>query len=260
MKTINKLLTLMVVLTLSSCLIDDDVATDSFDQGANIVGFSSSSLSANALADGNEATVDVPLIVTGPTSTSISNDINVTLSIDPSSTAIEGTHFTLDNTALTLAAANGLAGSLPLTIITDGIIPPLAEAPVIVLNIASSDDTNTIISGRTGQVEVTINYLCFSNLAGEYTIAYTSGDLNHDVSTISDGVYEMTSMFAWPTSGYIVSFTDVCGELTLINDWQFSNEIAGIGTVDYDSGNLNWTGVTVEAVYADRNYTMEKVN
>lgn len=257
----KKLTTYFMIFTLSlmftSC-VDDGADTDNFDEGANIVGFSRSEISANALADGNTITIQAPVLVTGPTSANITNNVTVTVEIDPSSTAIQGTHFEMDVNSLDLLKSNGLEGSIPITIITTGIVPPLAVAPVLVLNIKTTSEEGTVISGRTGQVTITINYLCFSNLAGTYVISYSSGDQPHYVTELSDGLYQIHSMMGWPTASYAVKFTDTCGILELLNEWQFSNTIYGEGYVDAN-GNIIWTTTGVENVYDGSNWTMTKL-
>lgn len=261
MKTkIYHIIFLSLFLSLSSCLVDDEVASDLNDAGPNLVGFSDSSQSANALADGNTLEISVPVLASGPTSMDISESITVSYEVDASSTAEAGVHYTLEGSSLTLSPNDDLTANIPVTIITDGISPPLDEAPVLVLNITEASGDNVVVSGRTGQVSITINYLCFSNLAGDYYISYSSGDQIHTVTEISDGYYSISSMFGWPTSGYTVYFTDVCGELTLLNDWQFSNEIGGTGIVDPDTGNLIWSGTFVQDVYEDSSWTMVKIN
>jgi len=102
-----------------------------------------------------------------------------------------------------------------------------------------------------------VNVACGSFLAGNYIINYTSGPKLHVVTDLGGGTYKMSSMFGWPTSGYVVKFTDICGNLTLIDEWQFSNHISGVGVVQ-PNGDLNWTGVTVENVYSNRSYNMIK--
>ncbi|MDW5287776.1 hypothetical protein [Formosa sp. PL04] len=124
----------------------------------------------------------------------------------------------------------------------------------------------TKITEKTGEVyyfnssmgtyDVTIN--CSSNLAGTYLVYYSGVGYPYVVTELSPGLYEMNQMFAWPTSGYVVKFTDTCGELTLLNDWPFSNTVSGTGYVDTSNGNLVWTSVTVEDVYDGNAYTMVK--
>jgi hypothetical protein len=261
-----KIYILLFVFTISfsSCLVDDETATDDFGKGPNLIGFIKSSIAANALADGSTTEVMVPLLVTGPTSLDITEDISFSVEVDASSTAIEGTHYTLNSDNLILSADEGLETSLPVTIITEGIVPPLAEAPTLVLNLTTTNN-NAVVSGRTGQVTIDINYLCFSNLAGEYVINYTSGPQDITITQVSDGVYR-ASYFPTFVSSYWWEFSDVCNELT-ITDWQYdgSNPITGTsgprpkGTID-EFGNITFTGINVGGVswYVDYGWTILK--
>jgi hypothetical protein len=261
-----KIYILLFVFTISfsSCLVDDETATDDFGKGPNLIGFIKSSIAANALADGSTTEVMVPLLVTGPTSLDITEDISFSVEVDASSTAIEGTHYTINTDNLILSADNGLETSLPITIITEGIVPPLAEAPTLVLNLTTTNN-NAVVSGRTGQVTVAINYLCFSNLAGEYVINYTSGPQDITITQVSDGVYRASYLPPFSNS-YWWEFSDVCNELT-ITDWQYngSNPISGTtlpkpkGTID-EFGNITFTGINVGGVswYVDYGWTILK--
>lgn len=119
--------------------------------------------------------------------------------------------------------------------------------------ITQTDGDVYYYNSALGNYSLTVN--CSSDLAGTYTINYSVGPLPHYVTEIGPGLYEIHSMMAWPTQTYAVKFTDTCGVLELLNDWQFSNTLSGTGYVDAD-GNLVWTSVSVEGVYDGRTYTM----
>ena len=108
-----------------------------------------------------------------------------------------------------------------------------------------------------GNYSMVVN--CSSDLAGTYYINYSSGPQNHYVTELGPGLYQIHSMMGWPTSTYAVMFTDTCGVLELLNDWQFSNIIYGEGFVDGD-GNIVWTSTGVENVYDGSPWTMYLVN
>lgn len=261
-----KIYILLFVFTISfsSCLVEDETPTDNFGKSPNLIGFNKSSIAANALADGTTTEVMIPLLVTGPTSLDITEDVNFSVEVDVSSTAVEGTHYTLNTDNLSLSAADGLKTSIPVTIITAGIVPPLAEAPTLVLNLTTTSK-NAVVSGRTGQVSIAINYLCFSKLAGDYVINFASGPKDVTVTKVSDGVYKASYLPPF-TSTYWWEFSDVCNELT-ITDWQYdgSNPITGTsgprpkGTLN-ESGDITFTGVNVDGVswYVDREWTILK--
>ncbi|MDA9317085.1 hypothetical protein N9Q58_04135 [Polaribacter sp.] len=96
---------------------------------------------------------------------------------------------------------------------------------------------------------------CASDLAGTYAINYTSGIQNHYITELSPGLYQIHSMMGWPTSDYAVTFTDTCGQLSIIDDWRFTNKIYGEGYVD-TNGDIVWTTSGVENVYDDSSWTM----
>lgn len=108
-------------------------------------------------------------------------------------------------------------------------------------------------STSLGNYDMVVN--CSSDLAASYVIDYTSGPGTHVVTELSPGLYEMDSMMGWPGSGYTITFTDTCGILSIINDWQFSNVIYGEGYVDND-GNIVWETSGVENVYDGSSWIM----
>ncbi len=254
----NYLFVVLAALALTSC-VDDDVVSDAYGSSPNLVGFTSAALSANASATGDIVPFNVPVRVTGPTASELQGDLTVTYAVNTAeSTALAGVNYNLNSLTVTVPQSTNYVGNIPVDIITAGINPPLAEAPVLVLDIVSVTGADGVaVNGRTGKVKITFNYLCFSDLEGNYVVNYTSGPQIHTVTQIGDGLYEMSSMFGWPTAGYKVKFTDVCDNLTLLNDWQFTNTIGGTGVVQ-ENGDLLWTGVFVDGVYTGRTYPMIK--
>ena len=60
----------------------------------------------------------------------------------------------MDVNSLDLLKSNSLEGSLPITIITTGVVPPLAVAPVLVLNLKTTSEEGTVISGRLDRFQL----------------------------------------------------------------------------------------------------------
>lgn len=218
-------------------------------------------MSANATASGDIVGFNAPVNVTGPNSSTLQGDLTITYAVNTAeSTAIEGVNFNLPTLSVTVPQSTNYFANIPVQILTAGINPPLDESPVLVLDIVSVTGANgVVVNGRTGKVKITINYLCYSNLAGTYTVNYTSGPEVFTITQTGDGKYQMNTMLGWRAAqGYITEFTDVCGNLSFINPWYFSSyTVSGSGEVQ-DNGDILWTGVTISGIYADRTYLMIK--
>jgi len=158
-----------VSLLFTSCLVNDDPTVDKeYGNGPNLVGFLNGTVNASVAADG--ATNDILMTVTfsGPTASEFTEDFDVTISVDPSSTAVAGTHFELSSSTLTLSKNSNYIANLPLTILTAGIDPPLETNPVLTLEITEISDGSIVPNGRTASIDITIEYLCFSQVTGRY--------------------------------------------------------------------------------------------
>jgi len=157
----------MLLISVSACdeVLDDDI-TD-FGTGPNFVGFTGSTYTLAVEADGSEVATGIPVRVDGPSVADISTEITVTVAIDPSSSAVEGVNFILDSNTFTLSptAEDTFTGMLPITIITDGIVPPLDVAPIINLSIIEvSGPDNLVINDKTMNIATTIGYSCPFNV------------------------------------------------------------------------------------------------
>ena len=180
--TLQYLAVIALAILCSSCdaLLDQDI-TD-FGQGSNVVGFASNATTLTVPADGTDVPSSIPIYIIGPSVSNINSDITVSISIDPSSTAVEGVHYRLDSDTVTLSPSKDnlspsgsgvrFEGMLPVTIITEGIVPPIADPPVINLNITDiTTDANVVINDKTDTVVATIGYACpfdIDNYTGTY--------------------------------------------------------------------------------------------
>ncbi len=197
----------------NSCLIDDGTTHDDYDQGPNLAGFVTNSTFASAVADGNEYPVEIKMWLEGPTSMNETDDITVTIGVVPSSTAIEGTHFRLDNTTLTLKASNDHLAELTFIMLTDGIMAPLDKTPVLVLEVLDASGVDNVIANGK-KISIDLNYLCYSNLAGAYIDDNRYGDVVN-ITEISTGYYE-ADYLTYFASHYTWQFTDVCNTFTVL--------------------------------------------
>lgn len=166
------LFVVMTSMTFTSCLVDQDALSDSFDEGPNLVGFAETELTIGTVADGETHAAEIPLKFIGPTSLTATEPIQVNISVDPSSTAVEGVHYTLESTTVTLNPGDEVADNLPITILTEGIETPADEIPILNLTITEvSSDGQVVVNGKTGSASVQLAYLCpfdINNLAGTY--------------------------------------------------------------------------------------------
>lgn len=215
---------------MTSCLVDDEVITDNFDQSPNLAGFTRTTATASYAADGEEKTYQIPMWITGPQIEGINESAVLQIAVDPSSTAVEGTNFRLDQTSITLEPGDNLLNNLSLTILTEGINPPLDVSPYVILNVTSVTGANgALVNGRTGQIKITINYLCSSDLAGSYSVVtryvYPSAGIDQTTNSTDNifdtgsGSYRTDNVGHWSqdalggTPGF--SFTDVCDQISI---------------------------------------------
>lgn len=155
----------------------------------------------------------------------------------------------------------GESTTLPYNLVVDNLTDLIAGTNVTPDDLRIGDvlKIRTKITQTDGDVyyynssnEYSLVINCSSNLAGSYTINYTSGPAVYNVIEISPGKYQSDQMIGWPTSGYWVNFTDTCGVLSFnINEWRFSgsNPVSGTGFVDAD-GNLVWSDIEVGGIGA----------
>ncbi len=261
MKTIKYIILLVMVIgTASSCLVDNETTYDDNDAGANLAGFASAATTLGAVTDGNDYYYTLQMKVFGPTFTDIKSTVTATVGVDPSSTAVEGIHFRLDNTSITFEPGNNMLNNFPITILTEGIRAPLAVAPVIklvVTNVTGAD--NVLANGKP--IAITINYGCFSDLAGRYSTVVTRTDASgtsttyaayeEDVYKTGIGEYHTSYVGHYiPTNGGGLGvgtegfyFSDVCDVLTVplqeLNDY-YTNEVSGteLGSANVETGVL----------------------
>lgn len=191
MKTLNKLFLLIFAsLTMTSCLVDDDVATDAYGDAPSLVGFTNATASAGVVADGEVKTYNAIVELTGPQLREIEGDVTFSVSVDDASTAQAGVHYeAFGGQTFTLTKAQSYIGAVPVNIITAGIDPTtVTEAPVLVLNIdnVSGSDSDALANGRTGQIKITINYLCPVDLSGTFLVSNSVCPANTFTVAITD--------------------------------------------------------------------------
>lgn len=260
MKTSKYILILILVLgTSHSCLVDDTTRYDLNSKGTNLATFDLTRTSFSFVSDGSEYHFTVRMKVVGPRLVDVTSPLTATVAADPSSTAIAGTHYRLDQTTITLDPDNNLLGLFPITILTNGIHAPLNKAPVLVLNVTgAAGDASVINSGK--QIEITLNYGCFSNLAGTYDVttvmtrtisgAVTTSHWTETITQTGIGEYRTQWVTATYGPGSLApgedgfTFLDVCNVLTVPDQGlanYYSNKVYGnsLGSVNPVTGNLH---------------------
>lgn len=256
MKTLKYILLFLLNVSLfNSCLIDNATDIDLNDKGPNLAGFEQTRTTFAAIADGEEYKFDLKVKVAGPTWQEVTNGVTLTVSVDPSSTAIQGKHFKLSNPTITLLPGNNMLGLLTFTMLTKGIQTPLDVSPVVVLKVTQvSGDSKVINSGKP--ISITLSYACPSFLDGNYNVTTIYTATTGAVSTLKwtdvikktgIGEYRTSMVGHWSqaalggTPGF--TFSDVCGQLSVPEQNLvdlYSNLVTGtaFGKADPVTGNL----------------------
>jgi hypothetical protein len=228
MKNIKKLLYLFLGATLVMSCVEDDTTFELNGESPNLAGFANSTQTLAGIASGDSYTRKVVMKLIGPTVEAFQGDVSVSVARDEASTAIEGTHFSFPSNSLVLKRDNNYIGELPITLLTDGIDAPLDEAPILYLKVTDAEGENVVGNGK--KIKITLNYLCNSELAGDYSAAYTyvHPDLGTSTGTyidtwteVSSGTYRTLRVGHWTpaqlggTPGMTVQ--DVCDKI-IINE------------------------------------------
>lgn len=250
MKKFNKYFTILfVTLLFSSCLVDDEAPSDNNDSGPNIAGFAVTSQNLSAVADGNTREFGIVVELKGPGLREATEDVTLTVASEPGSTAIEGVHYEFPSSSITLTKANNYFGTLPITVITEGVEAPLTAE--LVLSVASATGTNVVANGNT----ITLNfvYQCFADLSGTYSVTndFCFPSFTTECTADPDGSWYLgvadggflhtctsnTSLLNWG------NITELCGEILPGGDLRFGTagfsgaigDIVG-GTWDAENG------------------------
>lgn len=243
----------------NSC-IDDTTNYDLNDNGPNVAGFEINRTTVTAIADGNEHTFKFKVKIVGPTVMNLKDDITLTVGVDASSTAVLNTNYKIANPTLVLKKSDNYLGWFEITMVTTGIVTPyVGDFPVLILK-PSTATGNAKVLPNGKSLSVTLNYACFSDLEGNYSVhgvitravsgAIETYDWTNDYIT-ETGV--STYRTTWVTYGGYVplgtgtdgyTFMDNCNKLTVpeqnLLDY-YSNIVVGtaIGSHDPVTGKLH---------------------
>lgn len=156
------IMAILLALAMSSCdaLLDDNVVD--YGEGPNFVGFEAATMTLDAPIDEGEVPEEIPIVVIGPSVYQIDRDLTITVTVDPSSTAVEGVHYLLGSNTLLLPLASNtgdtFTGNLPITLLTDGV-GANDPSPVLHLVIGEiSGEANVVINDKTKEVALSLAY------------------------------------------------------------------------------------------------------
>ncbi len=210
-------LALFVATSCEDATIGSDKALD-YGTSTIVAGFVKTSIDYGVTADDEEKPYSIGILAQGPHINDLTADITLTYSVNATaSTAVEGVNFLpLEGNTITLTAANDYIGSIPVTFLTIGQTAPSSVVLVLDIVSAQSSDSNVVVSGNTNQLKLELKYLCFSDMAGNY-----SADIGPTATvTLTEtgvGVYEMSALPALSAGGAAIPFEikENCGELTI---------------------------------------------
>ena len=241
MKTNRILILMLTVLTIIGC---EPVENKLEYNGDLLAAFSSPVANELFLYDGTPG-------VKNPVSASIgligisNSDVTVDISIDESSTAIEGVHYELLNSAISIPAGS-FGSTLPINVLLDGFNGDPEDVRTIVVNISNASGADVAINLQ--KLSLAIAITCPSEIPeGTYTETGTGVGSDVTLTKTGDDTYMISQMnfdYYSPTyddvPGY---FTDVCNSLTLNGVPTDVFGIAWIGNGRYDpvTGNLSFT-------------------
>lgn len=256
-KLYNLFAVALATFAMTSCF--DDAGNEVFFEG-NQVEFADAKLPTGLTSSYvrlSSTQTDLAELGLNRVSTSSTDAITVTVEADPSSTAIEGVHYSLSSNSATIAAGE-FVGSFPVTVLTGNIDP--SETPDLVLNITSAQGAE--VASNYGSITFKIRVICPSELAGTYSVFWEflqtgdgAGGPNQtaqnvvlaDASTMSfteagTGEYLMDDMsFGMYPSVYdeakpVGNISDSCGELTgaASNQDRFGDPFTMSGLVNED--------------------------
>lgn len=204
---------------LTSCFEDADL--DLNDDGFNVAGFENATELFAGIADGSVYSFQLQAKLIGPTVADETANVEMTLVVGDESTAIEGTHFAIENKTITLSKDNNYLGAFEIDMLTEGIETPLDESPVLQLFSTTTGSDN--VTGTGKPVEIVLNYACPSYLAGTYDVVTVRDDgatrtWQETITETGIGEYLTQRVGLWdpPLSAtFGFPFNDLCGVITV---------------------------------------------
>ncbi len=269
MKNILKLITLT--------LVSGVILTGCFDESGQEITFSGEGSQAFVGLDAASGTDTFTFLRANDGSepsagfyvTSSSADaVNVTIAIDESSTAIEGLHYNIASTSVSIAAG-AYTAELPITVLPDNI--EAGEQWTIIVNITDADVS---INENFGSATHTIQISCPPNIPeGTYLTSFPTAAEDPDACETGFAYedHEVTVTYDASTETYTISdadigyfsgdyeaptkFINICDNLDIIGDSAAPFGISFVGSgIFIPEGGANGTGRIVFQCYYDATY------
>ncbi len=209
------------LIAITSCVEDEQEIVESIKGSPNVIGFVERASNVTEIADGTQTVFDMPVSLKGPTARNTEGTFTASISVDPSSTAIEGVHFRLDQTSFEVTSDGNWINTVPVTMLTDGVNAPLNENPLLVLNVTDADGPGNLVANGSA-LEITMLYLCPTFLNNTYTVTITRSDgtvyeYTDVIASTGKGQYRGRSVGHW-APGTIggapgFDFLDVCNKI-----------------------------------------------
>lgn len=217
--------TLLSLVAITSCVEDDQ---EDFSKGSKIVGFRNEQ-NSYIYTDDNIDPVSIFETINfigGGDGTPSKENIAISFAVDPSSTAIAGTNYSINASGNTVVIpAGGDFVMLPITVYPATL--PGNSPKTIVINLTQVSSSNAVISDAKKSITIIIAK-CASNLAGTYALNVTRLDNgavynfpNEVITELSLGVYETSTTGPYddltddgaPRNGFI--FKDICQSIVI---------------------------------------------
>lgn len=249
MKNIKILPFLLLSLVMVISCVDDDVQSLEGDLASTpyVVGFSEASTQARFLIDGTTQLLEIPVNLIGGDTYTDTPTIEVSYIIDPNSTAVQGTDFSIvdPNQKVTIEADRDF-GMIELNVNTFNI--DIDQSKTLILRLATP--TIGLVAEQFEEISIEIIGFCESDLAGAYTSneIISAGAPNATITEVAPGVYRISSMpyLAFGGGGgppAWIEFSEICGNVEW-GDWQGGTLAEGSGTVN-GNGQITFSSLTI---------------
>ncbi|WP_439153032.1 hypothetical protein [Winogradskyella sp.] len=249
MKNIKLLPFLLLSMLMVLSCVDDDVQSLGGDLASTpyVVGFSDATTQARFLIDGTTQTLEVPLDLIGGNTYTNTPEIQVSYIIDPNSTAIQGTDYTVvdPNQTVTIDADRDFR-MIELNVNTNNI--DIDQSKTLILRLATP--SIGLVADQFEEITIEIVGFCESDLSGAYTSneIISAGAPNATITEVEPGVYRISSMPYIAFGGGAgppawIEFSEICGNVEW-GAWQGGTLAEGSGTVN-GNGEITFTSLTI---------------